>query len=107
MARYRLQVHCNVCGDFHPLPIACVLGDGPLKTRRICEVLENRNAPEWLASIPGTSLTCPSTGSLIRTSPKDIFLVPMGETQTTAISRKKPFAAIRSSQPADLAVKQR
>ena len=88
MARYRLQVHCNVCGDFHLLPIACVLGDGPLNTRTIGEALEDRNMPDWLASIPGTRLTCPSTGSVIRTEPKDILLVPIAETRTTVMSRK-------------------
>ena len=88
MARYRLQVHCNVCGDFHSLPIACVLGDGPPNTRTIREALNDRNVPDWLASIPGTRLTCPSTGNLIRTEPKDILLVPIAETQTTVMSRK-------------------
>jgi hypothetical protein len=88
MARYRLQVHCNMCGDFHSLPIACVLGDGPRKTKTIREALKDRNVPAWLNSIPGTRLTCPSTGSLIRTEPSDILLVPIGETETIAVSRR-------------------
>jgi hypothetical protein len=88
MARYRLQVHCNVCGDFHSLPIACVLGDGPPNTRTIREALEDRNAPEWLGSIPGTRLTCPSTGNLIRTEPSDIFLVPIAKTEAIVASRR-------------------
>jgi hypothetical protein len=79
MARYKLQVHCNVCGDVHSLPIACVLGDGPLRTTSIRQALKDRNAPEWLATVPGTKLTCPSTGSLIPTSPNDILLVPMAD----------------------------
>jgi hypothetical protein len=83
MARYRLQVHCNACGDFHPLPIACSLENGPPKIKSMHEAFEGKGFPEWLACVSESTLTCPVTGRrFIPDDEKYIFLVPVKEPGT-------------------------
>ena len=78
MTRYRLQVHCNVCGDFHPLPVACSLENGPPKITSVRDSFDGKRVPDWLESVSGSKLKCPATG--MRFTPEDeaeIFLVPI------------------------------
>jgi hypothetical protein len=62
MARYRLQVHCNACGGFHLLPIACSIENGPPKIKSIQDAFGGKAFPEWLTCVSESMLTCPATG---------------------------------------------
>jgi hypothetical protein len=80
MTRYRLQVYCNVCGDFHPLSIACSLENGPPKITSVRDIFDGKHVPDWLESVAGSKLKCPATG--MRFTPEDeaeIFLVPIND----------------------------
>jgi hypothetical protein len=80
MARYKLLVHCNACGDFHHLPIACSLENGPPKIKSVQDVFDGKGFPEWLACVSESTLTCPATGRrFMPDDQRDIFLVPIEE----------------------------
>ena len=71
MARYRLQVHCNACGGFHLLPIACSIENGPPKIKSIQDAFDGKGFPEWLACVSESMLTCSATGRRFRPDARD------------------------------------
>ena len=88
MARYRVHVHCNACGGFHLLPIACSIENGPQKIKSVQDAFDGNHFPEWLACVSESTLTCPATGRRFRVDTRDLFFVPIKDRASFDLQRK-------------------